>query len=92
MNFKQTYRSGSMNVVMDSEKKVLSNRSKNPQSDKRLIKEFLFPFLEKKDCFASVPNRRKEGQKITCFCMGKPNCTKYHFCAKKSLVLQCTTK
>lgn len=67
MNFKQTYRSGSMNVVMDSEKKVLSNRSENPQSDKRPIKEFLFPFLEKNDCFALVPNRRKEGRKLLAF-------------------------
>ena len=67
MNFKQTYRSGSMNVVMDSEKKILSNRSENPQSDKRLKKEFLFPFIEKTTASHQFRTVGKRGRKSLAF-------------------------
>ena len=61
MIFKQTYRPGFMNVVLDSDKKVLCNKSGNPQSDKCPTMEFLFPFLEMNNCHTPVANRRKEG-------------------------------
>lgn len=61
MIFKQTYRPGFMNVVLDSDKKVLCNKSENPQSDKCPTMEFLFPSLEKNNCHTPVANRRKEG-------------------------------
>ena len=61
MIFKQTYRPGFMNVVLDSDKKILCNKSGNPQSDKCPTMEFLFPFLEMNNCHTPVANRRKDG-------------------------------
>lgn len=84
-----------MNVVTDSEKKVLCNRNGNLQSDKRPTKEFLFPFFEKSDCFASVPNRRKEGRKLLAFARKKQIAQNTIFAQKIALyynVIQSNTK
>lgn len=85
MIFKQTYRPGFMNVVLDSDKKVLCNKSGNPQSDKCPTMEFLFPFLEMNNCRTSVANRRKEGCNTLPFAWKTKNAQNAVFMQKISL-------
>ena len=95
MIFKQTYRPGFMNVVLDSDKKVLCNKSGNPQSDKCPTMEFLFPFLEKNNCHTPVTNRRKEGCNTLPFAWNTKNAQNAVFVQKIGMyndVIQSYTK
>ena len=95
MIFKQTYRPGFMNVVTDSDKKVLCNKSGNPQSDKCPTMEFLFPFLEMNNCHTPVANRRKEGCNTLPFAWKTKNAQNAVFVQKKRMyynVIRSNTK
>lgn len=95
MNFKQTYRPGSMNVVMDSGKKSLATGVEIRSRTNVRQRNFFSLFLKKATVSHQFRTVGKRGRKPLAFGTGKSNRTKYRFCAKNRLyynVIQSNTK